>query len=99
MIRSRGPLLSEFRAYAALAAFPIIGVFVFDWWNVGWASEHGSHVLPLEIASHREEAGRPLHLIKYALLLLALRGLAGGRLWHMVPITTRSRPWLVIVIS
>lgn len=91
--------MSEFGAYAALAAFPIVGIFVFDWWNAGWASGHHTMVLPPEIARKREEANRPLILVKYALLLLILHALAGEPLWHLVPVTVRSRPWLVLLAS
>ena len=89
--------MSEFGAYAAVAAFPIIGIFVFDWWNSGWASKHHTMFLPPEIARKREAVGRPLQLAKYALLLLALRGVVGNRLWHMVPFTLRSHTWVVLV--
>jgi hypothetical protein len=89
--------VTEFRSYLALAAFPIIGIFLFDWWNAGWASEHHAMVLPREMAIQREEAGRPLQLVKYGVLLLALRVIASNRLWHMVPFTMRSHTWVVLV--
>ena len=89
--------VTEFRSYVALAAFPIIGIFLTDWWNAGWASEHHAMVLPPEMARKREEEGRPLQLVKYGLLLLALRGIGGNRLWHMVPFTMRSHTWVVLV--
>jgi hypothetical protein len=89
--------VSEFGAYAALAAFPIIGIFVFDWWNSGWATKHHTMFLPPDIARKAEDAGRPLQLFKYGLLLLALRGIASNRLWHFVPFTVRSHNWIVLV--
>jgi hypothetical protein len=89
--------LSEFRSYAALAAFPIIGLFLIDWWNAGWASEHHTMVLPPEMARQREETGRPLQLVKYGVLLLALQVIGSNRLWHMVPFTMRSHTWVALV--
>lgn len=46
-----------------------------------------------------EARGRALLLIRYALLLLVLRGLAGRGLWHIVPIESHSRPWSVLIAS
>jgi hypothetical protein len=87
-------LLTEFYSYALLAAFPVIGIFVFDWWNSGW---HRSMVLTPEIARKREQAGRPLLLLKYALLLLVMRGLAGDRFWYVIPVIARTRSESVLV--
>ena len=89
--------MTEFRSYVALAAFPIIGIFLIDWWNAGWASEHHAMVLPPEMARQREETGRPLQLVKYGVLLLALRVIGSNRLWHMVPFTMRSHTWVALV--
>ena len=89
--------MTEFRSYVALAAFPIIGIFLIDWWNAGWASEHHAMVLPPEMARQREETGRPLQLVKYGVLLLALRVIGSNRLWHMVPFTMRSHTWAALV--
>jgi len=89
--------LSEFRSYMALAAFPIIGLLLFDWWNAGWAIEHHAMVLPPEMARQREKVGRPLQLVKYGVLLLALRVIGSNRLWHMIPFTPRSNPWVTLV--
>jgi len=89
--------VTEFRSYVALAAFPIIGIFLIDWWNAGWASEHHAMVLPPEMARQREETGRPLQLVKYGVLLLALRVIGSNRLWHMVPFTMRSHTWAALV--
>ena len=89
--------MSEFGAYAALAAFPIIGILVFPWWDSGWAIKHHSMTLPPDIARKEEEVGRPLQLVKYGLLLLALRGIASNRLWHIVPFAVRSHSWIVLV--
>src|SRR4029077_3558576 len=90
--------LSEFGAYVAVAAYPIIGIFVFDWWNAGWASEHHSFNLPLDLKKKREDANRPLLLVKYFLLLLALRCLTGGDIWRLFPIATHLKQLLVPVV-
>jgi len=91
--------VSEFRIYAALAAFPLIWIFVFDWWHAGWAAKHHTLVLPPEIARKREESNRPLVLAKYALLLLVMRDLVGNRLWQIVPVSVHSQPWVVLLAS
>lgn len=75
--------MSELGAYLTIAAYPLIGIFVFDWWNMGWGSEHHSFVLPPELKRKREEAGRPLLLVKSFILLLLLRIVDGGGLWHL----------------
>jgi len=91
--------VSEFGIYAALAAFPVIGLFVFPWWGrgSGWAIRYHSMILPPDIARKEEEIGRHLQLVKYGLLLLALRGIGSNRLWHIVPFTVRSHSWIVLV--
>jgi membrane protease YdiL (CAAX protease family) len=83
--------LNEPVVYLALAAYPALVIFVFDWWNAGWASKNRSFFLPPELKKKREEACRPLALVRYALLLLVLRGLAGSGLWYMVPIAKHLR--------
>jgi hypothetical protein len=54
-------------------------------------------VLPPEMARQREETGRPLQLVKYGVLLLALRVIGSNRLWHMVPFAMRSPTWVALV--
>jgi hypothetical protein len=88
--RSRFPL-TEPICYLALAAYPTLVIFVFDWWNAGWGSKNHSFFLPPELKKKREEANLPIALVRYALLLLVLRGLAGGGLWYTVPIARHLR--------
>lgn len=83
--------MNEPVSYIALFAYPALVIFVFDWWNAGWGSKHRSFFLPPELKKKREEAGRPLALVRYALLLLVLRGLAGSGLWYMVPVARHLR--------
>jgi membrane protease YdiL (CAAX protease family) len=85
--------MSNFRVYLALAAYPLIGIFVFDWWNCGWASEHHLIILPPDVKRKREDAGRHLILAKYALLLVTLRLLVGPDVWRIVPIPTHWPSW------
>jgi membrane protease YdiL (CAAX protease family) len=93
--------LSEFSAYIALFAYPAIILLVFDWMGASsrWAAKHKSFFPPSELTAKQERLGRPLLLGKYVLLSLALRGLAGSGLWQVVPITSHSRPWLVIIAA
>jgi membrane protease YdiL (CAAX protease family) len=90
--------MSDFALYLTVAAFPLIGLFVIDWWNAGWASEHHVMVLPPDMALKREQSGRPLQLFKYALLLLVLRLIGGADLWHLVPIRNHSNSWSSLVL-
>lgn len=91
--------MSELRAYLALAAFPAIVTFVFNWFSAGsrWARENRSFFGPPELARKSEDSGRRFILIRYALLLLVLRGIAGRPLLQAVAIAPRSANWLVPV--
>jgi membrane protease YdiL (CAAX protease family) len=93
--------LSEFAAWMAVLAYPAIFILVFDWTGAGprWAAKHKSFFPPAEITLRQEKMGRPLLLVKSALLLLVMRALAGSGLWHIVPIATHSRPWSVLIVS
>ena len=90
--------MNEPVCYLALAAFPGLVIFVFDWWNAGWASKNHSFFLPPELKKKREQAGRPLALLRYGLLLLVLRGLAGSGLWYIVPFATNLRTFLFFMV-
>lgn len=90
--------MNEPVCYLALAAFPGLVIFVFDWWNAGWASKNRSFLLPPELKKKREVAGRPLALLRYGLLLLVLRGLAGRGLWYIVPVPTNIRSFLFFMV-
>ena len=98
LARRRFPL-NEPVCYLTLAAYPALVIFVFDWWNAGWASKNRSFFLPPELKKKREEAGRPLALVRYALLLLVLRGLAGSGLWYTVPIAKHLREFFFFAVS
>jgi|SRR5580700_105433 hypothetical protein len=88
--------MSELKAYFALAAYPAIVTFVFNWFNAGgrWARENRSFFPPPDLARKTEDSGRRFLLARYALLLLVLRGLAGSSFWQVVPIAPRSGVWV-----
>src|ERR1700690_3292100 len=44
-----------------------------------------------------EKEGRLLFFVKFALLLILLRGVVGRSLWHVVPIVTYSRSTPVLI--
>jgi Type II CAAX prenyl endopeptidase Rce1-like len=73
---------------------------VFNWFSAGsrWARENRSFFGPPELARESEDSGRRFILIRYALLLLLLRGLAGRTLWKVVPVTPLSGVWLQPVL-
>ena len=85
--------MNEPVCYLALAAYPAIVLFVLNWFGASsrWARENRSFFLPPELKKKSEEQGRPLALVRYMVLLLALRGLAGAGLWYIVPIPTHFR--------
>jgi membrane protease YdiL (CAAX protease family) len=94
--------LTDLRAYLAVAAYPGIVIFVFRWGGPSgrWARNHRSFFLPPDLKRKSEESGRHFLLIRLALLVVVLRGLAGADFfWHTVPIATHSRVWLVLVVS
>jgi membrane protease YdiL (CAAX protease family) len=97
VLARRRLLLNEPVCYLALAAYPALVLFVFDWWNAGWGSKNRSFFLPPELKKKTEDANRPFALVRYALLLLVLRGLAGAGLWYIVPIPTRFREFFFFV--
>lgn len=84
------------RAFLAIISCPLIVIFVFDWIYVLRYSRRG---LPNEAKAKVEREGRPLILVRFAILLLVLRILVGSSFWHIVPIASHSRPWLVILGS
>jgi len=91
--------MTDLKDYLALAAYPIIGIFVFDWWGARWAAEHHKMVLPTDIARKVEEIGRPLQFLRFALLFAALRAIAGSRFWSIVPIAGHVHSWHVLVLA
>jgi CAAX prenyl protease-like protein len=80
--------------YLALAVYPAIVMFVFDWWgSFRWARKSKSFIYPPEIRKKRETTGRYLFFLKFAVLLLALWCLSAWRTWHRlvaVPVDPRS---------
>jgi hypothetical protein len=92
--------LNEPVCYLALAAYPAIVLLVFNWFGAGprWARENRWLFLPPELKKKTEEQGRPLALVRYALLLLALRGLAGAGLWYTVQLATHLRTFLSYMV-
>jgi hypothetical protein len=78
--------MTQPRILLALLAYPVIVVLVFDWLGPGsrWAVKNRSFFPPSDISEKEETRGRPLLLVKYALLLLILRSLVGGGVWQVV---------------
>jgi membrane protease YdiL (CAAX protease family) len=93
--------LSELRCYVALAVYPLIIIFIFDWGSVGarWSREHRSRLVPQNIRSIDEARGRFLLLLKYALLSLVLIGLTRGNGWFFAILLSHFRPWLLVFNS
>jgi hypothetical protein len=91
--------MSDLSAYFALAAYPAIVVFVFNWFSASsrWARENRSFFPPSDLARKGEDSGRRFLFIRFALLLLVLRGLAGNSLWHVVSIAPHSGVWLASI--
>lgn len=89
--------MSLLTLYLVLAAYPLIVILVFDWKTAGWASKNRSFFLPPDLKAKAEKQGRFLFFIKFALLLILLRVVAGRDLWHVVPIMTNSRSSPVLI--
>src|SRR5580692_3441617 len=85
----------------ALIAYPAIFILVFDWAGAGprWGAKHHSYQLPPDLKAKEEARGRPFLLLKFAILFLALLGLARGVPQRIAPIVSHSRPWPELVAS
>ncbi len=83
----------------ALAAYPLVGILVFDWWNSGYASQHHTMILPPDVKVKREIIGRRLILLKYAILLLILWGIAGYDVWRSVLLPIHREPPIKMLIA
>ena len=88
--------MSGARTFLAIISYPLIVMFVFDWVYV---LRYSKSALPPEAKAKIEREGRPLILVRFAILLLVLRILAGKSFWHIVPIASHSRSWFVILGS
>jgi membrane protease YdiL (CAAX protease family) len=93
--------LDDLSPYLAIAVYPAIVMFVFDWWGaVRRAREDKSFALRPEIKKKRETTGRYLFFFKFAILLLALWKLSGWRPLHnLLWVSTDSRSLLRLIVS
>jgi hypothetical protein len=92
--------LDEFRAYVALASYPIIIALVFSWWGEGtrWATENRSFSMPPELLRKEKRTGRFLFFFKYGLLLLALRFLVGKGFWRTIFLIFQTHSALILIV-
>jgi membrane protease YdiL (CAAX protease family) len=91
--------LSKFLSYVALATYPALSMFVYDWFGPGsrWAFKNKRPVLPPDLATLEEERGRRLLPAKYVLLFLAVYGLVHRNIWRLAPVHASARRWPVLL--
>jgi membrane protease YdiL (CAAX protease family) len=92
--------MTELRAYALLIAYPAIIIFVFDW--IGFfprSNEDRARILSAQFKAREENLGRSWLLVKYGLLFVVLRMIAGKALWQIFPHMANARSWTSMALA